>query len=138
MPEPRIIRPKDALPRDLDPMGRRALQLFRDTVGGNDVGINYGEWEPGASNGPHTRTKDELIFALHGKGEVIVEGGLPHPRYGAVHLHPHSRWHYPHPPQRGQRRLHPGQLCPRRAVYRTLAVGNLINVTDYPNRANCP
>lgn len=75
MPEPRIIRPKEQLPPDLDPMGRRALQLFRDTVGGKDVGINYGEWEPGASNGPHTRTKDEFIFALHGKGEVVVEGG---------------------------------------------------------------
>ena len=68
MPEPKVIRPKEQLPRDLDPQGRRALQLFRDTVGSKDVGVNYGEWEPGASNGPHTRTKDEMIFALHGKG----------------------------------------------------------------------
>ena len=51
------------------------MQLFRDTVGGKDVGVNYGEWEPGASNGAYTRTKDEMIFALHGKGEVIVESG---------------------------------------------------------------
>ena len=70
MPEPKVIRPKEQLPRDLDPQGRRPLQLFRDTVGGKDVGLNYVEWEPGASNGPHTRTKDEMIFALHGKGEV--------------------------------------------------------------------
>ena len=75
MPEPRVIKPKEQLPRDLAPQGRRALQLFRDMVGGKDVGVNYGESEPGATNGPHIRTKDEMIFALHGKGEVIVEGG---------------------------------------------------------------
>ena len=75
MPEPKVIRPKEQLPKDLDPQGRRALQLFRDTVGGKDVGVNYGEWGPGASNGAYTRTKDEMIFALHGKGEVIVESG---------------------------------------------------------------
>ena len=75
MPEPRIVRPKEDMPRDLDAMGRRAMALFRETIKERDIGINYSEWEPGVSNGPHTRTKDELILALHGKGEVIVEGG---------------------------------------------------------------
>ena len=52
MPEPRIIRPKEDLPRDLDAMGRRAMALFRETIKERDIGINYSEWEPGVSNGP--------------------------------------------------------------------------------------
>jgi quercetin dioxygenase-like cupin family protein len=89
MPEPRVIRAKETVSRELDPQGRRSAQLLRQMIGGKDVGINYGEWEPGASNGPHTRTKDEMIFALHGKGEVIVEGGK------AYTLEPYTFIHIP-------------------------------------------
>ena len=41
-----------------------------------------------ASNGSHTRAKDEMIFALHGKGKVIVEGAETYAMepYAFIHI----------------------------------------------------
>jgi quercetin dioxygenase-like cupin family protein len=78
MPEPIVVNAKEVVSIQLDDRGRRNAQLFHQTIGNQEVIISYGEWNPGASNGPHTRTTPELLLAVHGKGEVIVEGGPTH------------------------------------------------------------
>jgi quercetin dioxygenase-like cupin family protein len=75
MPEPTLVNAKDALTLEIDATGARRAQLFHQIVGNQDVSLNYSEWNPGGSNGPHTRTKQEVLLCLHGKGEVVVEGG---------------------------------------------------------------
>lgn len=75
MPEPRLVDAQNVVSVQLDDRGRRNAQLFHQKIGNQEVIISYGEWNPGASNGPHIRTKPELLLAIHGRGEVIVEGG---------------------------------------------------------------
>ena len=67
---------------------------------------------------PHTRTKDELILALHGKGEVIVEGGETYAMepYTFIHIPAGT----PIPTGTPGTGLHSGQLRAGRALYRAV------------------
>ena len=55
--------------------GLKVWELRNEKTDTRDLYIVYAVVPPGASEGPHTRDSEEIIFYVKGTSEVKVEGG---------------------------------------------------------------